>query len=319
VSFASPLVLLALPAVPLLALGYASYQRRRNGAAAAFVVPALTPSVAPQRPAWRRHAPIMAFAAALTVLIVAAARPQRSVAQPVTDGAVILADDVSSSMQATDVSPTRERAARRAAARFIASVPATVQVGVIEFARKPVILQSPTSDHAAAQAALAHSPRFGGGTAIGETIETAAQTLHNLPLVAGKRRPGAIVLISDGASNVGVGALVAARRAKALHIPVFTVSVGTAHGVITIKRHGKTVKGSVPVERRQLQQIARVSGGQTFTASDAAGVNAAYRHLAARLGHKLVKRELTADFAGGALALLLLGGGLSLWWFGRLA
>jgi Ca-activated chloride channel family protein len=317
-SFAEPLILLALLAIPLLIRWYTAEQRRRSRAAAAFVTPPLTPSVAPESPRWRRHAPMLAFALAIAILILAAARPQHSVAKPVTDGVVMLADDVSSSMQATDVAPSREKAAQRAAARFIANVPSTVQVGVIQFSRHPVVVQSPTNDHALAARAIRRTPTFGGGTAIGDTILTAANELHRVPRVAGKHPPGAIVLISDGASNVGVGALAAAQQAKTQHIPVYTVSVGTANGTIAIRRRSGTVTAPVPVSRQQLADIASASGGKTFTASDAAGVSAAYAHLAARLGHKQVKQEITAGFAGVGLVLLLLGSALSLRWFGRL-
>jgi Ca-activated chloride channel family protein len=317
-TFVHPLVLVALLGIPLLAWLYARHQHRRARAASAFVVPALSASVAPHRPRWRRHAPMLAFALALAVLIVAAARPQRSVAKPVTDGAVMLADDASSSMQATDVAPSRERAARRAASHFLASVPAAVEVGLLDFARTPTVLQSPTSDHGLTQAALARPVRTSGGTAIGEAIVTAVNELRNLPRVAGKRPPGAIVLISDGYSNVGVGPLVAAREAAADHIPIYTISVGTADGTIPIKRGTKTVTVPVPVSRQQLAEIAIVAHGRAFEASDSAGVSAAYDRLAARLGHKQVKQEITAGFAGGGLVLLLLGSAMSLFWFGRL-
>jgi Ca-activated chloride channel family protein len=318
-SFADPLVLLGLLAMPLLAIWYVGQQRRRIAAAAGFAAPALSASVAPRSPRWRRHAPMLAFLLAMAVLIAAAARPQRSVAEPVTDGAIMLADDVSSSMDATDVAPSREGAAKRAARRFLASVPGTVEVGLLVFARTPTVLQSPSSDHALTKNALAHLPHTSGGTAVGEAILTAVHELQSVPRVAGRRPPGAIVLISDGASNVGIGPLVAARQARAAQIPIYTISVGTAHGTITVKQDSKTVTGPVPVSRQQLAEIASISGGRAFKASDSAGVDLAYTRLAARLGHKQVKQEITASFAGGGLVLLLLGSALSLRWFGRLA
>ncbi len=317
-TFADPLILLALLAIPLLIWWYWGQQRRRAQAASAFVLPALTASVAPARPGWRRHAPMIAFVLALAVLVIAAARPQRTVAKPVTNGAVMLVDDVSASMQATDVAPTREQAAQRAARHFLATVPGSVQVGLLAFARTPTVLQSPTSDHVLTQAAIGRLPKFSGGTAVGEAILTATHELKTIPKVGGKLPPGAIVLISDGASNVGISPLVAARQAHSQHIPIYTVSVGTPNGTIKIRRGSHTVTGRVPVSREQLAEIARLSGGRTFQASDAAGVSAAYAHLAARLGHKQVKQEITASFAGGALVLLLVGGALSLRWFGRL-
>ena len=317
-TFVHPLVLLALLGIPLLAWWYASQQRHRERAASAFVAPALSPSVAPRRPRWRRHVPMLLFAIALAVLIVAAARPQRSVAEPVTDGAIMLADDSSSSMQSTDVAPSREGAAHRAASHFVANVPSAVQVGLLEFARTPTVLQSPTTDHALTQAGLARRVRTSGGTAVGVAITTAINELRSVPRVAGKRPPGAIVLISDGASNVGPSPLIAAREAATVHIPIYTISVGTAHGTIPITRGGKTVTVPVPVSRQQLAEIATASHGRAFQASDTAGVSAAYQRLAARLGHKQVKQEITAGFAGGGLVLLLLGSAMSLFWFGRL-
>ena len=317
-SFANPVVLVGLLAIPLLVRWYAGRQRRRAQAASAFASPHLTESVAPRRPRWRRHVPMLAFGLALVVLIVAAARPERSVAKPTTDGAVMLANDISSSMQATDVTPSRLSAARRAAKRFLSEVPSAVQVGLLEFSWTPTVLQSPTSDHALTKAALAQVPRTGGGTAVGEAILTGTRELRSVPRIGGKLPPGAIVLISDGASNVGVSPLTVARQAAAWHIPVYTVSVGTPGGAIRIKRGSQTVTAPVPVDRGQLAEIARLSGGRTFTAADAAGVRAAYDRLAARLGKKQVKEEITASFAGLGLALLLLGSVLTLRWFGRL-
>jgi Ca-activated chloride channel family protein len=261
---------------------------------------------------------MLAFALALTVLIVAAARPQRSVAKPITDGAVMLVDDISSSMQATDVAPSRLGAAEHAAQRFLSEVPSTVQVGLVEFASHPRLLQSPTSDHSLTKAALSQAPRTSSGTAVGEATLTAASALRSVPRVGGKRPPGAIVLISDGASNIGLSPLTVARRAAAWHIPIFTVSVGTPSGTIQITRGSRTRTARVPVDRQQLAQIAHLSGGRAFTAADAAGVRAAYDRLAARLGNKQVKEEISASFAGVGLVLLLVGSVLTLRWFGRL-
>ncbi len=317
-SFADPPVLLGLLAIPLLIVWYAARQRRRLAAAAEFAAPALSASVAPRSPRWRRHVPMLALALALATLIVAAARPQRSVAEPVSSGGVMLANDVSSSMNASDVAPSREGAAQRAAEKFLANVPSTVWVGMLAFARTPVVLQSPTPDHALTERAVMHLPSTSGGTAIGEAILAAMHQLESIR-IAGKRPPGAIVLISDGASNVGIGPLAAARDAASAHIPVYTISVGTAHGMITIRERGKAITGPVPVSREQLAQIARVSGGRAFSASDAGDVSIAYAHLAARLGRRQVKQEITATVAGGGLVLLLIGSAMTLFWFGRLA
>jgi Ca-activated chloride channel homolog len=317
-SFAAPLVLLGLLAVPLVGWWYVTQQRRRALAAAAFAAPKLTASVAPRGPGWRRHVPMLAFGLALVVLIVAVARPQRSVAKPVTDGVVMLADDTSSSMQATDVAPSRLQAALRSARRFVNQVPSAVQVGLLEFARRSTVLQSPTTNHALTIAALSTVPRTSGGTAVGVALTTAMNEIKSVPRVAGKRPPGAIVLISDGASNVGESPLAVARQARAEHIPVYTVSVGTPNGTIVIRQGSRSTTAPVPVSREQLSQIASLSGGKAFTASDSAGVKAAYERLAARLGKKHVEEEITTSFVGIGLALLALGSVMTLWWFGRL-
>ncbi len=316
-SFAAPLVFLALLAIPLLIKWYAGEQRRRARAAATFVTEPLTASVAPRRPGWRRHVPMLAFVLALAVLIVAAARPQRSVAVPVTDGAVMLVNDVSSSMAATDVAPSRLGAAEHAAESFLASVPAAVRVGLLEFSQRPTVLQPPTTDHSLSRSALSQL-RAGGHTAIGDAINSAVRVLASLRTQSGKHVPGAIVLLSDGTSTNGADPLTAARQAAAQHIPIYTVALGTQNGTITVRHGPRSVRVPVPVSGQELAQIARNSGGRAFTAADSSGLSAVYVHLASQLGHKQVKREISASFAGGGLVLLLLGSVLSLRWFGRL-
>jgi Ca-activated chloride channel family protein len=316
-TFLHPLMLVALVAIPLLAWWYTGQQRGRAKAASAFAAPALEPSVAPARPRWRRHAPMLVFALALAVLIVAAARPQRVVAVPVNTASIILANDTSGSMAATDVSPSRLRAAQRAATSFLANVPDSVRVGLLEFNSKVTVLQSPTTDRSLVRSALAQL-RVTGGTAIGDAIRTSLRTLTSGKRAGAKQPPAAIVLLSDGASDVGSDPLAAAQQAAADHIPIYTVVLGTAHGTVAEKRGTRTVNVPVPPDPQQLAQIARLSHGRAFTATDAKGLNTVYQRLGAQLGHKKVKHEITASFAGGGLVLLLLGSVGSLAWFGRL-
>jgi Ca-activated chloride channel homolog len=316
-SFLHPLTLLALVAIPLLVWWYAGQQRRRAKAATAFAAPALGASVAPSRPRWRRHAPMLVFALALAVLIVAAARPQRVVAVPVNTASIILANDTSGSMAATDVAPSRLRAAQRAAASFIASVPNSVRVGLVEFNSKVTVLQSPTTDRSLVRAALGQL-RVTGGTAIGDAIRTSLRLATSAKRPGVKQPPAAIVLLSDGSNDVGSNPLSAARQAASQHIPVYTVVLGTQGGTVTEKRASGTVTVPVPPDPQQLAQIASLSHGQAFTATNAKGLNTVYERLGAQLGHKKVKHEITAGFAGGGLVLLLLGSVGSLAWFGRL-
>jgi Ca-activated chloride channel family protein len=320
VSFGSPLVLAALVLVPAVIWWYVRQQRGRRAAAAAFAAPALQPSVAPRRPGWRRHAPMLAFALALAVLIVAAAKPQRTVAVPVEQAAVMLATDVSGSMQATDVKPSRLVAARRAAREFVKDAPRGVNIGVMAFSGRPRVLQSPTTERTDIETAL-NRLAPSGGTATGEAIAAAVRTLR-IPTRAGRRPPpSAIVLLSDGASTKGKDPVEAAREARRAKIPVYTIALGTPQGTIEVPRPGGasgTEVRRVPPDPRSLAEVARASGGQTFTADNAGELRRVYDRLGSQLGTEKRKRQLTSSFAGGALVLLLAGAGMSLAWFGRL-
>ena len=318
-SFASPWVLLGLLAIPVLAVAYLGEGRRRALAAQAFVTEPLTPSVAPRRPGWRRHVPYVLLALALAVLIIAAARPQRSIAVPLKRGTVVLANDVSNSMTSTDVQPSRLGAAQRAALTFLHGVPRTIEVGAVEFARRPVLLQSPTTHHAYTRNAIEQLQPGGGGTAIGEALQTALQAINTVPKINGKSPPGAIVLISDGASNVGIGPEAVARQARHEHVRIYTISIGTPNGTMTVKRGGQNVTTRVPVDPTELRQIAEDSGGRSYTAGDSDRVKEIYAHLATQLGHTPGQQQLIAGVIGAGLVLLLLGSALSLRWFVRIA
>jgi Ca-activated chloride channel family protein len=318
VTFQAPLVLLALLALPALLLWYLRQQGVRRAQAAAFARPALQRNVAPRRPGWRRHAPYLALALALGFLIVAAARPQKTIAVPVERASIMLLTDNSGSMEATDVRPDRLTAAKRAAERFAASVPAQVNVGVLAFNQAPRVLTSPTRDRQAVNNAIERMAPS-GGTATGEAIHTATQILNRTPGELGRRPPAAIVLLSDGASTSGRDPIAEAQQARKLRIPVYTVALGTPSGTITVpKKGGGTTTTRVPPDPRALGAIARASGGQAFTARSATGLKQVYEKLGSQLGHRKEKRQITSTVAGGGLVLLLAGGFLSLGWFGRL-
>ena len=316
-SFAEPPVLLALLALPVLLALYVRNERRRRSAASAFASPALMPSVAPQSPAWRRHAPMLAVALALAVLICAAARPQRTVAVPVERASIVLATDVSGSMTATDVQPNRLAAARRAARGFADEVPRKVNVGVLAFNQMPRVLQSPTTDRAAVERAIdAMTPS--GGTATGEAIVAATKSLRP-PAEPERRAPAAIVLLSDGASTRGRDPIVAADDAQRQGVRVYTVTLGTPGGTIEVpRRGGGTEIRPVPPDAESLAEIARTGGGDDFSAETASGLSEVYERLGSELAHKDEKRQVTSAFAGGGLVLLLVAGAMSLRCFGRM-
>jgi Ca-activated chloride channel family protein len=323
VSFASPYFLLLLLALPVLIGLYVTEQQRRRRAAEAFAVQLMQPSVAPRRPRWRRHVPMLAFLVAAIILIAAAARPQRTVATPIEKASIMLATDVSGSMTATDVAPNRLVAAKQAARAFLDKVPARVNVGVMAFNQTPTVLASPTTDREAARNAIAKM-KASGGTASGEAIATAITSLRtNARSQTGAKQqppPAAIVLLTDGKSTSGRDAVKAAQAAGQAGIRVYTVALGTSGGTIQVPRKGGgTTTQPVPPDPQALQQIAQAAGGKGFTASTTDGLSEVYQRLGSQLGHQSKKKEITAEFAGGGLALLLLGGVMSLGWFGRLA
>lgn len=317
-SFAQPLFLLALLLVPLGVVAYLGHERNRRAAAAAFAAPAVLASVVPSTPGWRRHVPLVAYALALAVLILALAKPQRTVAVPVERASIMLTTDFSGSMQATDVPPTRLAAARAAADRFLEEVPAAVRVGLVAFNQSPRLLESPTTDRAAVRNAIAVLEPS-GGTATGEALAVSLEALSQQKDPEGARVPSAIILLSDGASVRGRPPQELARRAKELKIPIYTVTLGTPTGTIRVPRSNGTVETRpVPPDPSESREVAQISGGRAYTADTAGDLGDVYKALGSRIGYRDEQREITAAFSGGALALLAGGALLSLLWFRRL-
>ena len=317
-SFAQPLFLIALLLVPLALVAYVRHERTRRAAAAAFAMPALQASVVPRKPGWRRHVPLVAYALALTILILALAKPQATVAVPVERASIMLATDHSGSMQATDVPPSRLAAARAAAERFLGEVPEAVRVGLVAFNQNARLVESPTTDRAAVRTALdALEPS--GGTATGEALALSLSALARQADENGRRVPSAIILLSDGKSVRGRPPTQIARRAKDLKIPIYTVTLGTEAGTIQVTRSdGTTETRPVPPDPVESSEVARISGGRAYTAETAKDLSAVYDALGSRIGYRDEQREITAAFSGGALVLLAAGALLSLHWFRRL-
>jgi len=318
VSFASPLLLLALVLVPLGLLLAVRGERRRCRAAALFATPQTFPSVAPRQPGWRRHAPLALHGLAMTGLIVALARPQASVAVPVERASIVLATDHSGSMQATDVAPSRLVAARTAGEDFLEAVPARVRVGAVAFNHQARAIQSPTTDRARVREALAQALRPSGGTATGDALAAALGMLRAQEGPDGRRPPGAIVLLSDGTATHGQDPLLIAEEARRARVPIYTVALGTQTGTIEVPAPGGGTRAQrVPPDVAALRRIAERSGGQAFTAADADDLATVYERLGSQVATREEPREITAAFAGGALALVAGGAGLSLLWFRR--
>ena len=317
-SFQSPLWLLALLIVPLLVVGYILRERRRASDAARFASPALLPNVVDRRPGIRRHLPVVVLLVAFSALVVGVARPHATVSVRREEATVILAVDVSNSMRANDVKPTRLGAAQAAAEAFAARVPKKFQVGVVTFASRATVALPPTTDRSLVRTALT-SLHSSGGTALGDAVALSTQLVQRQRAKDGTVPPAAVLLISDGKQDGGTTtAAAAAAKAKAAHIPVYTVVVGTPNGQIQQKlTGGYTATIQVPANPADLQALAQTTGGRFFAASSDTGVGDVYKRLGSRLGHRSINREMTDVVGGVAAVLLLLGGGMSALWFRR--
>jgi Ca-activated chloride channel family protein len=318
VSFTWPLALIGLLLVPALVVLYILYERRRQASAERFGNPDLLPNVIDRAPGRLRHLPLVVLLIALAAMIVGVARPHANVRVPREEATVILALDVSRSMRATDVAPSRLDAARAAAKAFLALVPDKFRVGVVSFATRAVVGVPPTADRSLVEASL-DSLRPGEGTAIGDAVALSVQTGQQERASDGTVPPRAVVLISDGAREGGrIAPEAAAERAKAHHVPVYAVLVGTANGVV----HATLTGGfqqiiRVPASPDTLQRIAALSGGQFFAAPNNERLRQVYEDLGSRLGKRTESREITDYFAAGAAALLLAAGALSAFMFRR--
>lgn len=321
-SFGSPALLAGLLIVPLAMLAYAALQRRRGREATAWANPALVPGLITARPGWRRHVPPLLVGLALTALVIALARPERTVAVPQRAGTVIMVTDLSSSMNVDDVQPTRLDAAVAAAKTLASKLPASYRLGLVTFSTFAELRAAPTTDHAQIEAALDRLIAD-GDTAMGDGLDRALQVATTPvpgPDGTGVRRlPAAILLLSDGANNTGTAdPLDVAREARRAHVPIYTVALGTPDGGMMQPTPNGGIFRAMPPDPKTLAEISRISRGRAFTAEDAGHLQSIYANLGTRLTSKPAKHEITAAFVGGALAFLLVAGGLSLRWFGRL-
>ncbi|MCX6385753.1 MAG: VWA domain-containing protein [Solirubrobacterales bacterium] len=313
-SFQQPALLLGLLLIPLAALLYARAEVRGRRGREAFSQAALLPSVAPKRPGWRRHVPVVFYGLALAALIVALARPQATLAVGVEQATVMLVTDDSGSMRSTDVFPTRMDAARKAADRFLAKVPRQVKVGAVAFNDTPRLIQTPTTDRSAVSDALA-ALRPDKTTLAGPAIDLARTAAK--PPGGGKAPPTAMILLSDGKS--GGDPTSAVERAAKAGIRIYTVALGTPAGTVKTRLpNGKVRTTPVPPDPESLKQIAKATGGESFAVQSAGELDAVYSKLGSQLSQRPQEREVTAAAAGGALLLLLLGAGAGLRWFGRM-
>jgi Ca-activated chloride channel homolog len=304
-TFASPAYLAALALVPLALAAYLVARRRRRRYAVRFPAVAVLAPLVPVASAWRRRIPLALFLAALTALALALARPQATVAVPREQASIVLVTDVSRSMLADDVDPSRLEAARSAALDFVDKVPDAARVGVVGFSTDPHTLEAPTDDHDEVRRVL-EDLSADGGTATGDAL---AAGLSMLSKQDGgdssgkrtKRPPAAIVLLSDGETTTGRSPTEVARTARRMQVPIYTVALGTEDA--TIELPGGTVL-PVPPDPETMAEIAKLSGGRAFQAEDSGDLANIYNSLGSRVATKKEKREITAAFAAGGGLLL---------------
>jgi Ca-activated chloride channel family protein len=345
VSFEHPLLLLTLLVVPAAVALYVLAERRRMRYAIRFTNVDVLASVVRGR-VWRQYVPLALFLLALAALCLGLARPQRETLVPKDRATVILVVDVSRSMEAKDVKPSRIGAATAAVRVFLDKVPKRLQVGLIAFAGDPAVAAPPTTDHGLVREALdtlEWQPSF-GGTAIGDALAAAVKlgeqavgtsngNLASVVTAPAKPTRGlvSILFLSDGAQTRGtLLPLDGANIARAAGIPVYTVALGTPNGVLRFgygqppgsfpgpNPFGNARSVPVPPDPATLRAIANRTGGQFFEARDAKTLRHAYSKLGSRLGRKPGKSEVTYGFLAAAAGLLIASGLLSAAWSPRL-
>jgi len=352
-SFGQPLLLLTLLLVPAAVAAYLLLQRRRARYAVRFTNVAVLEQVLGTARPWRRWATNGLLLLALATLCFAVARPRAHVTIVNENATVILVLDVSGSMHAVDVKPTRLIAAQRALHSFLGRVPKRLKVGLILFAGEPEVAAPPTIDHDLVASAIDDANFFNGfgGTAIGDAIALAVKlgvrsaglTGQATTALGGRQlasyvaaKPTAsslvsVLFLSDGHQNRGViQPLDGARLAKRAGVPVYTVALGTTgnthlSGDVFGGSGGSFGNGfggfggrALAPDPKTLSAIARITGGEFFRARDAHALQDAYNTLGSKLARTRGSREVTDLFAFGAALLLVVGAGLAALWAPRL-
>lgn len=333
-SFIWPKMLFLFLLLPLLVVSYFAWLRRRRSMAARYGALGILQASGGRPSGTRQQIPPALFLLSFSLLVVALARPQMAIGVPKIEGTVILDFDVSGSMAATDVKPTRMGAAKAAAQAFIQKQPATVQVGVVAFSDSGLAVQPPTNIQADVSGAVKRlTPTR--GTSLGNGIlqsisvleggsgslsatggnPTASPAPTPTAVPKGSYKSAVIVLLSDGENTTRPDPLAAAQVAASRGIRIYTVGVGTTSG-IDLHVNGFTVH--TQMDEATLKQIAQITGGTYYSPQDAAQLADVYQQLDPKLTVKQEETEITSLLAGAGLLVLMVGGVLSVLWFGRL-
>jgi Ca-activated chloride channel homolog len=330
-----PGLLWTLLLVPVALAAYLLAQRRRSRYTVRFTNLDLLANVVSAKPGWRRHLPPALYLLALAALLVSLARPQALTLVPKEQATIILVMDVSGSMNATDVEPTRLVSSQRAAAGFIEQLPEKFRIGIVSFASTAQTLTRPTSDRAAVYDAI-ESLHAEGATAMGDGIERAldvkrpptpsstGSAARSAPgpragQGTGDEAPLVVLLLSDGANTQGrTQPMEAAADAKELGVPVFTIALGTEQGMVDVPDEtGNLRRIPVPPDKLTLQRIAETTGARFFAAPSSDDLKEVYRQLGSKIGFVREEQEVTVVFAATGLMFLVAGAAMSLVWFSR--
>lgn len=301
--------------VLLVAAAYVVVQvKGRERYAVRFTNVALLAAVAPRRPGWRRHLAAGLLLASLVALVVSMAQPARQEMVARERATIVLAVDVSLSMDATDIAPTRLQAAKDAAIAFTEVVPQRINVGLVSFAGTATVLVSPTTDRSAVTSAIERL-ELAEQTAVGEGVMASLEAIRTLPETeGGEPVPAHILLLSDGETTTGTPNEIAAGAAKEAGVPVTTIAFGTPGGVLEYE--GQLIP--VQVNEAELAELANATGGSAFTADSAEELTDVYDDIGSSIGFVSEQREIGMWFTVAAFLLLLAASATSLAWSPRL-
>jgi Ca-activated chloride channel homolog len=327
-TFASPERLFALLLLPVVVAAYVSSRRKRRQRTAALATQGLLATGQARRRSWRLQVPFALFLVALALLVVASARPMTTIRTPRREATVVIDIDVSNSMAAADVKPSRIGEAKIAALDFVRLQPAGVRIGVVAFGAGAVIVQPPTFDHADVLAAINHLS-VGGGTSLAAGILTSLDAIAGKTLIVnpaaltqdnsaevniGYYGGATIVLISDGEDTSQADPVTMARLASSAGVRVQTIGVGTVAGT-TVQIDGFSV--ATAMDPQTLEAVAAVTNGSYHQADDQAGLEAISRTIKLHFTVLTQHTEVTALFVMAGALLFVAGALLSVMWSGR--
>ena len=316
--FSHPWWLLALLVVVALAAAYVWNELRRRRNTMRFTNLGVLEKIAPKRPGRARHAPVALILVALACLVVALAGPLATEQVPRNRATVMLAIDVSLSMRATDVTPSRLQTAQQAAAEFVDQLPPGINLGLVSFAGTATVLVSPTRDRDTVKRAIS-TLQLAESTATGEAIQASLASIRSVATqIQGPEQPppGRIILLSDGKQTIPSdlqaprGAFTAADQAKQQGVPISAISFGTDYGEIEIE--GRPVP--VAVADADMQEIARRSGGDFSKAASQQDLRTTYDTLREQIGYESQEVDTGGDWlmAGTILVVIGLGAAFAL-------